>query len=250
MFSKHMKQTILLLVLASAVIYILQILIFKDPSTTAFYIFQDMAFIPISVALTTVILGTYIDERDKKERAENTRMLTSTFFTQVGAKLMNELIGITDNREELKQIHMNSRNGSSDTAAMMQHVKQMDPKVSVDAVSYAKIVQMVHECQPVLLILSSNPMILEQKDFTNMLWGIFHLEDEFQLRGSYEELSEEDIEHINEDLSRVLVLLFTNSIPNGQYLRETYPNFYRAARSKVKEAAKKVTSEKNNEVCE
>lgn len=57
MLNKKNVIIISALLAISACIYGMQILIFKDVRNTEFYIFQDMAFIPISIAITTVVVG-------------------------------------------------------------------------------------------------------------------------------------------------------------------------------------------------
>ena len=69
------------------VYYGMQILIFKDVRNTEFYIFQDMAFIPISIAITTVVVGELLDINNKRDSRQKTRMLTSTFFSDIGFEL-------------------------------------------------------------------------------------------------------------------------------------------------------------------
>ena len=47
---------ILLLVVLSLVLYMLQLYVFHSPRDTAFYVLQDIAFLPLQVALVTVML--------------------------------------------------------------------------------------------------------------------------------------------------------------------------------------------------
>lgn len=78
--NRMLRITVIVLLCLSAFIYFLQIAIFHDPSTTFFYIFQDMAFLPFSVAVATLIVGTVLNEKEKNERIASTRMLRSSFF--------------------------------------------------------------------------------------------------------------------------------------------------------------------------
>ena len=66
-----------------------------------------------------------------------------------------------------------------------------------------------------------------------MLWGVFHLMDEFRLRGTWEELSKHDVDHFNQDFERVLRLLLMNRVGDVRYLKETYPDFYATAATKI-----------------
>lgn len=49
-----------------------------DKRTTAFYIFQDLAFMPITIA--TLVVGDLMNRRQQKEQQEKARMLTSSFL--------------------------------------------------------------------------------------------------------------------------------------------------------------------------
>ncbi len=242
MLTRKTKIAVIALACTSAFIYFLQILIFRDPATTAFYIFQDLAFIPLSVALTTIVLGAFLDEKDKRERAKSTRMLTSSFYTQVGSRLIAALVtAVSDSERQkyLREITTSSlRIDHAEAEQIRENLMNTDMEMQLNEGAYEAVRQIVSENRLGLLVLSSNPLILEQKEFTDMIWGIFHLEDEFRLRGTYSELSEADILHMEEDFEEVFRQLLVNSIPNAQFLREKFPNYYATARTKLHSAAK------------
>ena len=85
-----------------------------------------------------------------------------------------------------------------------------------------------------LITLSGNNNLMDQDDFTQLLGGLFHLLDEFSLRGSFEELSESDISHMNDDFARVLILLGTNLAASAEFQRKHFPDFYQKAIGRVK----------------
>jgi len=66
-----------------------------------------------------------------------------------------------------------------------------------------------------------------------MLWGVFHLIDEFRLRGDWDALSKTDIAHLNVDFAKVLRLMLINWIGNSEYLAKNYPAFYNVAFNKL-----------------
>ncbi|AMJ41410.1 hypothetical protein [Anaerotignum propionicum] len=47
---------VLVLVLISVFIYAVQIVVFHSPRDTFFYIFQDIAFLPLQIAIVTIVL--------------------------------------------------------------------------------------------------------------------------------------------------------------------------------------------------
>ncbi len=86
-----------------------------------------------------------------------------------------------------------------------------------------------------MLTLATSSMIHEHENFTEMLWGLFHVQDEFRLRGAFSDLSEQDISHMNTDFEEIFKLMLMNWIGNVRYLRKTYPGFYKVASTKIKE---------------
>ena len=60
---------------------------------------------------------------------------------------------------------------------------------------------------------------------------LFHLLDEFRLRGDYIKLTREDLLHFNEDFAQIFELLLINWVINAKYLKETYPHFYKVVKS-------------------
>jgi hypothetical protein len=49
------------LIALSAILYITQIEIFNTPRDTLFYLFQDLAFVPVQVLLVTLIIAQHTE---------------------------------------------------------------------------------------------------------------------------------------------------------------------------------------------
>ncbi len=229
-----MKKTIALLVLLSVAIYGLQLVIFRDPNTTFFYILQDMAFMPFTIAIATLVVGEVMGAREKKERMEKTRMLTSSFFTELGAALLKELMQSADYDETVHRVFTGSTAyDAAQTEQWQERLGEAKLHVRLHRGLYDRVRSLILERRTTLLVISSNPLLLEHEHFTDMLWDIFHLVDEFRLRGVYEELSEEDRRHLENDLSDLLRLLLINWVANIAYMKQTYPNFFNEARNKL-----------------
>ena len=111
----------------SALIYILQIVIFKDPETTFFYLFQDLAFLPVSIAIATVAVGAVLDEREKNERIAATRMLRSSFFTSIGAVMIRQMMEGVAEKEKVKEVRplLQGLGAQSSMKQIQQHQQQI-----------------------------------------------------------------------------------------------------------------------------
>lgn len=235
--NRMLRITVIVLLCLSAFIYFLQIAIFHDPSTTFFYIFQDMAFLPFSVAVATLIVGTVLNEKEKNERIASTRMLRSSFFTSAGAEMLAMMWKGTDNLD-LKILAPTAELSCAQTEKEIHRQQKemlaMDVKVHLNEEIYSGVKKILESKRSDLLVLSSNPGLMESECFTDMLWGCFHLIDEFRLRGEWKALGPEDKEHMEADFGKVFVLVLANSLENTFYLRKTYPNFYGSAKAKIR----------------
>jgi uncharacterized membrane protein YozB (DUF420 family) len=95
---------IILLVLVSLAFYAFQLIQFESPRDTAFYLLQDLAFLPLQVAIVTIVLGKILNAREKRERLKKTNMMVSAFFSEIGTDLMRYLIRCSTTAEELRPI--------------------------------------------------------------------------------------------------------------------------------------------------
>lgn len=240
--NKILMHVAIALFALSAAIYAAQILIFRDPRTTAFYIFQDFAFLPASIAIATVAVGAILDEHDRQEALASTRMLRSQFFTSVGAPMlkaitycakcgtnMGQLTAIDGPVDTIRQ----RRKLQREIEARQEQIEGVDLRVNLTKSAYDGIRDILMANRLDLLILGSTHNLNEAERFAEMLWGIFHLMDEYRLRGDWEQLSPEDVAHLEADFAEVLRLMLANSVANNFYLKTTYPNFYGAAQEKL-----------------
>ena len=227
MDGKTMRRICLLLIAVSIVIYGLQILIFRDHQTTFFYILQDLAFMPVTIAIATLVVGELMNNKEKKERMVKTRMLTSTFYTEFGGQLMGLLLTGVQNAEELQAQKYLQAKTEDEVKELQKKIREQEIIYRLDQNIYDTAMELITAHKEKMLILAASPMLEDHESFTKLLWGIFHLMDEYRLRGSYKNLSAHSIEHMSEDMGRLTKELIYNAIANALYLRQTYPEYYR-----------------------
>ena len=219
MKNKSTKTIVILLAAASAAIYALQLILFHDWKDTAFYMLQDWAFLPIQIALVTVIVGRIMNEREKQARLDKTRILTSTFFSDLGTNLLDALVPHMKNREETASYlqsmdHWKGADFEAAAGTVRNTAIQMDLSVQ----DMINIRDLLNEKRMTLLVIASNPSLLEHEDFTDMLWAIFHLNDELVYRGQIDELPQTDLIHLNVDAERVLKETLVNWLCHLEFL--------------------------------
>ncbi len=90
---------VLLLTILSLFFYAIQILAFDSPRDTGFYILQDFAFLPLQIAIVTVVLGKYLKSREKNERLKKINMVINAFFSEAGMDILMSLTVLCKNCE-------------------------------------------------------------------------------------------------------------------------------------------------------
>jgi len=155
-------------------------------------------------------------------------MLTSTFFCDIGFELMSMLALVSNIDEELLHTINDTELSDSDKITA---IKNSGLTVNADMGIYTIISDVIIASKTDILILSSNPMLYDHEYFSDLLWELLHLMDEFRLRGDYVKLTPNDLTELNSDFAQVLELLLINWVVNAKYLKETYPNFYRTITS-------------------
>lgn len=227
---KKISKPVIVLLAVSVLIYVAQILIFHDPRTTVFYILQDFAFMPVTVALVTIVLGDAMEAREKAEQREKTHLLTSTFFTNVGTKLLTELT-LSSTFDDIVLTVLTAHTSEEDKRNIRDLVMGAEIHMSAERESYERICQELNSHRQEMLVIASNPMLLEHECFMQLLMGTFHLIDEFRIRGEYDQLSAADLEHMNSDFTRVFRLLLINWDANTQYMKKNFPDYFALARN-------------------
>jgi len=91
----------LVLVLSSVLIYVIQISFFYKPADTFFYLFQDLAFLPVEVLLVTLIIDRLLKKREKQTLLNKMNMVVGIFFSEMGTQLMKHMASIDSEPEKI-----------------------------------------------------------------------------------------------------------------------------------------------------
>jgi hypothetical protein len=218
---------ILLLIVISTAFYLLQLILFRSPRDTSFYFLQDMAFLPLQVAIVTIVLGKILSAREKKERLKKTNMMVSAFFSEIGTDLMKQLIQCGSSLAELQPYLKVSENWSSkDFQKAADFVSQRHLSVRCTVTAFEDIRSLLLQKRDYILIMLVNPTLLEHEIFTDMLWAVFHLTDELRARSSIADLPDSDMIHLNYDAERAYVALLVQWIHYMAHLKSDYPYLF------------------------
>ncbi|SHF12957.1 hypothetical protein SAMN05443638_1371, partial [Clostridium fallax] len=82
----------IILVGLSIFLHYLHFLIFKDLHHTLIFLFADIAFIPMEVFFTSVVIEKFLERREKSHMIEKINMLIGVFYSELGIKILQLII--------------------------------------------------------------------------------------------------------------------------------------------------------------
>jgi hypothetical protein len=214
----------------SMVLYIIQIRLFHDERDTFFYLFQDLAFVPIQVLLVTVIVDQVLRIREKMAMLNKLNMVIGTFFSDVGSLLLKQFSTYDHEFEQTRQNFLVSKDWTDQkfTQARRQAASQqyrLDPARS----DLNELKAFLASKRDFLLRLLENQNLLEHETFTDLLWAVFHLTQELEAREDLSKLPRADAEHIAGDMKRAYVILIGEWLAYMKHLKTEYPYLFSLA---------------------
>ncbi|MHB1453156.1 MAG: hypothetical protein ACYCYM_04260 [Saccharofermentanales bacterium] len=221
---------ILILILISVIIYLLQLLIFRSPRDTEFYLLQDLAFMPLQVAIVSLFLNSFINEREKRTRLKKMNMAINAFFSGTGTSCLLALKQFVQcDREMQTALQIGVRWKPGDFDRIIPLVDHYDFKVDVQSGNLESLKAVLDENRGFLMSMLENSNLLEHDAFTDMLWALFHIMDELSAREEFAGLPQSDLSHLSLDVRRAYVRLLSQWISYMKHLEEDYPYLFSMA---------------------
>lgn len=230
---KQLKWQILLgsaLVALSAFFYIAEIGIFHSPRDTFFYLFQDLAFVPIQVLLVTLIINRLLSVREKRSRLEKLNMVIGAFFSEVGTHLLTYLSDCDPRLEEIRGNLLVANNWSDkEFTRVTRRLRSYTYGIETGKMDLFYLQGFLAGKRDFLLRLLENPNLLEHETFTELLLAVFHLVEELTCREDVRHLPATDVNHIAGDTRRAYGLLVNEWLDYMRHLKNSYPYLFSLA---------------------
>ena len=227
-----MRNNIILagiLTISSVIVYSIQYLIFHRAEETFFYMFQDLAFIPIQVAIVTIVLNRFLNIMEKRKKIKKINVIISTFFVEVGTTIMTEMSGFNRHHKDFCKMIDIKEIGRNKKSYIKKLVSELKYDIYAEPDKLERLASIMAENKAYMLRMLENSNLLEHDSFTDMLWSVFHVADELQSRGDLKAVTQEDIDHLSNDLLRAYSAMILEWINYIIYLHDEYPFLYTLA---------------------
>lgn len=221
---------IIVLLIISALFFVLQFVLYHNMEEGMFLFFQDLWFLPIHVIIVTFILDRFISLREKKEKLERLNILINDFFNEAGREILKESNQFIDNIDQIKtHMHINAQWKDEDFKKAVAAMDIQGITAHVRPASLSALREKLNDKKKNIMTMVENPSLLEHDRFTEMLWAVYHLADELNAREDFASLPPSDLEHLSLDLKRAYRYLCVEWLYFNQYIKQKYPYLFSLA---------------------
>ena len=225
-YSYFIKSAFIFIIL-SAFTYFIHFLIFRDPHHIFIYMVGDLAFLPLEVFLVVIIIERILSRRERQVMLQKLNMVVGAFFSEVGNRLLGDLLGHFDNRAEISgNLNVTKDWTSVDFKRAAAYAYNLRIDLDCRKMDLEGLKAFLSQKRMFVLGLLENPNLLEHDRFTDLLWALTHLDEELEARPSLKDLPEKDLEHLAGDIQRMYDHLSSEWLDYVKHLRSNYPFLY------------------------
>jgi hypothetical protein len=208
----------------SGLLYFIHYLVFGDPHHIFIYLLGDLAFLPLEVLFVVIIIERVLARREMQAKLEKLNMVVGAFFSEIGNRLLEDLLPHFDNRSEIAS-HLNVTVDwtKRDFRRADKFAHELRVEVDCKNIDLGALKALLEEKREFLLTLLENPSLLEHDRFTDLLWAVTHLDEELAVRPTLMDLPERDLVHLSGDIKRLYDHLASEWLDYVQHLKLRYP---------------------------
>lgn len=223
-----LKTTIILLAISLAIFSIKTVTI-GDIAGSQKFLFNALGMLPLNLILMTFVFNKLIALHTKQSRLKKQEMLVNAFFSEFGNTLLKQIAKLDENRHELTACAGSTADWEKDIEEIKEVFNSHRAKLIVTGDDFLKVMNALDSKHSFILTLLEHPALVQHERFTDLVWAMFHLEDELNHRPGFNALPKSDIAHLTGDIERVYTNLIIQWVDYMVYLRENYPYLYSLA---------------------
>jgi hypothetical protein len=211
----------------SAVLYLLEYLIFGDIHFLTITLFSALAYLPLEVFIVVIVIERVLATREKQNVIQKLNMVLGGFFSEMGTDLVSKIhdyFGKDEDAHRRFLINLQWNHADFNRARASAHSLKME--IAPANTDLEILREFLKQKRSFLLSLLQNPNLLEHEQFTDLLWATTHVAEELEVRNLVALPSESDIQHIVFDIERMYGHLISQWLFYAEHLKEKYPYLY------------------------
>jgi hypothetical protein len=220
----------ILMVILIIIIYGSNYLVLGDAEHIISYIWTHLGFIPVDILIVAFLLDEIIERKEKEAMLEKLDMLMSTFFSEVGNDLINQLSTVNKYKASTENLKSIKSWNDADYENKLNELKNSNVDFSAMDIPLENREEFLEDLRTLLagkrefiINLINNPNLLEKEEFTGLINAILHLDEELEHRQKLDLVTNSDFAHLNGDMQRVYEKLVYEWVYYLRYLNKHYP---------------------------
>ena len=217
------------LVLLSVLLHCLHYLFFRNLHHTLIFLMGEIAFIPLEVALVTLVIDRLLARRERKYMLDKINMLIGIFYQELGMELLRFCFSSDLNTETL-QTHCNMNTSWKDTEFkfLETELKAYKFRIDITAVDLKALHTLLDSKKDLMVNLIANPSLLGHDYFSELLMSVRHMHEELSMRETLnkEDSTRNDFGHLEGDLERVYGNIAVEWLYYMKNLKGRYPYLF------------------------
>jgi hypothetical protein len=216
------------LLVLSVVLYAALFAVYSDRGgDIGFYTLLDIAFIPVSAVLFTLVINRLLEQREKEALLNKLNMVVGAFFSETGTELIDRLVAFDGDVDTVRpHLLFTGTWKAADFEGARRSVAGHESGVRIDAGDLEGLKVFLVSQRSFLLRLLENQTLLEHETFTDMLWAVFHLTEELAARSDLSAMPPADHRHVELDMARAYGRLLSEWLRYVEHLKGQYPYLY------------------------
>ena len=226
--SWKIKFSILMIILI-IIIYGSNYLVLGDAEHIISYIWTHLGFIPVDILVVAFLLDEIIERKEKEAMLEKLDMLMSTFFSEVGNDLIEQLSSVNKYKASTENLKAIKDWDEKDFDNKLDELKNSSIDFRADIAPEEReeflnnLTDLLVNKREFIINLINNPNLLEKEEFSGLANAILHLDEELEHRKDFALVNDADFAHLNGDMQRVYSKLVYEWVYYLKYLYKHYP---------------------------
>lgn len=215
------------LTLFSFLIYTVHYMFFRDIKYIGEDLISQLAYLPIYVFLTTIVIDQLLNRRERIETLRRLNTIIGVFFSEMGKDLIKHFVKFDINFEKIRdEFSIDAEWTEGKCIHVKELLKNHICKIDSRVENIEEISTFLEGKRKFLTELMGNPNLMENEEFTELLIAVFHLAEELQIRVDIRNLIEDDYNHLSNDIERAYLLLIYEWVAYMGHLKKEYPFLY------------------------
>ena len=197
-----LKQIIFLLLLFSALMYVIHYLIFRDFHHIAIFFVHDVAFLPLEVILVSLGFDRLIEKTGQEEARSKLSIIETLFFDESGGELLRYLSRFDPNASQLRAIVQVTVDWTPvDYINAKRRLNAHSFRLDVEQIDFFGLHDHLNKRHEYYLHILENPALTQSHEFTELVMKLYLLWEELHQRT--------DLRHLNPGEQQMLAGLLS-----------------------------------------